>query len=223
MGSAKDGWFLQRVKRGITRFSDYANSLGPDMNLGRPRALRPNYTRDTVSVYCGLMRFLARQSPRMLDALDHVQHRGDPEEGPYPSWMPRWFEAKSCFIFSGAFLAGFCDGHFRYFAGLHDCLLSGDAVWPRVLSLDGFRFDIVQATSEVMTLGSSNEETASAIRQVWPQLFQAPLFPRTKRSYRDGESLDAAFCKALLTAPLGTIIGSIVMRCAATLGLHLDI
>ena len=223
MGSSNDGWLLRKMRSGITRFSEYANSLGPDVNFGRPRALMADYTRDTVSVYTDLARFLLRKAPRMLDALHHVQHVGDPGEGPFPSWVPRWFEPNSTFVFSGAFLAGLCDGHFRYFAELHDCPLSGEPARPRVLSLDGFRFDAVQAVSEVMEFGASAEEAVDAVSRAWTQLFAAPLFPRAGMRYRDGQMLDVAFCRALLAAPLGSIMGSLGMKSASSLGLHLDL
>lgn len=96
-GAANNGWFLETMQRGITRLDDYANRGIPGKNSGRPRALIPDYTRDTVSVYCDLARFLVQQTPRMLDALNHAQHRGDPEQGPFSSWVPKWFEPNSTF------------------------------------------------------------------------------------------------------------------------------
>lgn len=221
MGSSNNGWLLETMRKGITRFNEYANSLAPDSNVGRPRALRADYSRDTVLVYADLARFLLRKSPRMLDVLNHVQHRGEPGEGPFPSWVPKWFEPNSAFVFSGAFLAGLCDGHFRYFAELHDCPLQGDAVRPMVLSLDGYQFDAVQLTSEVMAFGEE-EETVGTILGIWAQLFPHPLFPRNSTPYRDGQPLDAAFCRALLTAPLGTVMGLMAMNSAPSLGLHIN-
>ena len=82
-----------------------------------------DYSRETVSVYADLTRFLLRKSPKMLDLLNHVQHNQDLGEGPSPSWVPKWFEPNSAFALSGAVLAGLCDEHFRYFVELHDCPL----------------------------------------------------------------------------------------------------
>lgn len=222
MGESNNGWLLQTLRRGVTRFNEYANSFAPDGNVGRPRALRVDYSRDAVLVYADLARFLLRKSPRMLDALNHVQHNGDPGAGAFPSWVPRWFEPNSAFVFSGAFLAGLCDGHFRYFAELHDCPLGGDAARPLVLSLDGYQFDAVQGTSEVMAFGQDAGETAGTILETWAQLFPHALFPRAGASYRDGRPLDVAFCRALLAAPLGAVMGSIATDSAPSLGLHVN-
>lgn len=41
--------------------------------------------------------------------------------------------------------------------------------------------------------------------------------------YRDGQPLDAAFCKALLMAPLGAVMGSIAIKSAPSLGLDMDL
>lgn len=228
MGPANNGLLLRTLRRGVTRLSELVNSLGPDQHFGRPRALRPDYTRDTASVYADLTRFLVRKSPRMLDVLDHVQHNGEPGEedgsgAAFPSWVPRWFEPNSVFVFSGAFLAGLCDGHFRYFAELHDCPLHGDAARPMVLSLDGYQFDVAQVTSEVMSFGSGEEEALEAVGRVWSQLFPHPLFPRAGTRYFDGRPLDVAFCRALLVSQLGALMGSMVMNSAPSLGLHVDL
>lgn len=78
--------------------------------------------------------------------------------------------------------------------------------------MDGFRFDTVEAMSEVFVSGSSDEEAVSDMRQVWHQLFQVPLFPRTNMRYRNGQPLDEAFCKALSAAPPGSIMGSMLIK-----------
>lgn len=202
-----DSWRIRLIRRGLTRVNEFVNGLAPDLNFGRPRALRPDYKRETVLVYCDLTRFLVRKQPRVLDVLDHVQHNEDPGIGEYPSWVPKWFGRRTCFVFKGAYLAGFCDGHFRYFAEVHDIPIREEPVRPKVLSLDGYRVDAVQKTSETFVFGWGSRETALAIMNAWEQLFGVPIAPRCGRAYRDGGLLDVAFCKAVLAGVLGSIIG----------------
>ncbi|GKT56264.1 HET domain-containing protein [Colletotrichum tofieldiae] len=202
-----DSWRIRLIRRGFTRVNNFVNGLAPDLNFGRPRALRPDYKRETVLVYCDLTRFLMRKQPRILDVLDHVQHNEDPGLGEYPSWVPKWFDRRTCFVFKGAYLAGFCDGHFRYFAELHDIPVRDDPVQPKVLSLDGYHVDMVQKTSETFEFGWGSRSTASAIVDAWEQLFGVPIAPRCGWNYRDGSLLDVAFCKAVLAGVLGSIIG----------------
>ncbi|WYZ37190.1 hypothetical protein EsH8_II_000696 [Colletotrichum jinshuiense] len=202
-----DSWRIRLIRRGLTRINNFVNDLAPDLNFGRPRALRPDYKRETVMVYCDLTRFLVRKQPRVLDVLDHVHHIEDPSLTEYPSWVPKWFERRTCFVFKGAYLAGFCDGHFRYFAELHDIPIRDDPVRPRVLSLDGYHVDVVQNTSEPFDFAFGPRATLSAILKAWEELFGIPIAPRCGRRYRDGSPLDAAFCKAILAGVLGSIIG----------------
>lgn len=198
--------FTQWLRQKGTSIQNYINNLGPDIDFGRPAALKPDYTKDILSVYCDLTRFLIRKAPRMLDVLDHVQHNDDPATGPFPSWVPKWFEPRSCAVLGvGCFLAGLCDGHFRYFAEVHDNPLSGRAARPRILSLDGYRVDVVHVVSEIMTFGLTDEVP---IEQIWSQLFPFPMMPRPTSLYRTGEPLDVAFCKSLLAEFLGAAMVS---------------
>ncbi|KAK2004316.1 HET domain-containing protein [Colletotrichum falcatum] len=198
-----DSWRIRLIRRGFTRVNNFVNGLAPGLNFGRPRALRPDYKRDTVLVYCDLTRFLMRKQPRILDVLDHVQHNEDPSLGDYPSWVPKWFDQRTCFVFKGAYLAGFCDGHFRYFAELRDIPVRDDPMQPRVLSSDGYHVDMVEKTSETLDFGWGSRATASAIVDAWEQLFGVPVAPRCGRHYRDGSLLDIAFCKAVLAGKHG--------------------
>ncbi|KAK1625698.1 HET domain-containing protein [Colletotrichum phormii] len=202
-----DSWRIRLIRRGLTRVNNFVNCLAPDLNFGRPRALRPDYKRETVLVYCDLTRFLLRKQPRVLDVLDHVQHDEDPSLGDYPSWVPKWFDPRTCCVFKGAYLAGLCDGHFRYFAELHDIPVRDDPVRPKVLSLDGYHVDVVQQTSETVVFGFGSRAAAEAIVQAWEQLLGLPIAPRSGRKYRDNSLLDVAFCKAILAGDLGSIIG----------------
>ncbi|KAK0644001.1 heterokaryon incompatibility protein-domain-containing protein [Cercophora newfieldiana] len=185
----------QILRSAITSVHDFVQRHGPDPEWGTPRALRPNYGKDAVTAY----------SPRLLDVLHHVQHNTDPtlSQDEYPSWVPKWFEPATCFPFRGAFLTGICDGHFRYFAEIHDNPLRGEALRPRVLSLDGFRVDIIDKVSNIMTFGFSDDKLT---------LFSFPMFAPNTPAYlhRPAEPLEMAFCNALAASPLGFITASVI-------------
>jgi hypothetical protein len=56
--------------------------------------------------------------PRRLDVLDYVSHTSDPEGGSqYPLWVPKWSDPRATQPMVEVLGSGFCDGHFRYFAG----------------------------------------------------------------------------------------------------------
>lgn len=199
-------WFLRALRSGATRLQTAANSLGPGIDFGRPAELKSNYNIDTVSVYTNLARFLIRKPPRVLDVLSHVQHMDEPGSGGYPSWVPKWFESRDCYPFRGCFLAGLCR---RFpFAELRD---NPFGWWqperPRVLSLDGYRVDLVERVTDVLTFTPDDADTISVIENTWLQLFGRPMVPRTGMRYRDGTPLDEAFCKAMSVHPLGIIVG----------------
>ena len=195
------------LRRGLTLLQNQVNRLDPDIELVRHPALKPDYKKDTILVYTDLTRFLMRKSPRMLDVLDNVQHRGDPGAGEYPSWVPKWFEQNSCSVMKGCFLAGLCDGHFRYFAEIHDNPLLGRSSRPQVLSLDGYRFDVIQTVSDVMDFTTPSDGiTVSVIQRVWSQIFQFPMFSPKIPPYRNGELLEVAFFTTLAVCPLGILV-----------------
>lgn len=208
-GPSDSGRAIRTLRRAISSFNDFMQRHGPDPRFGTPRALRPDYRKDAVSVYTDTTRFLMRKQPRMLDVLAHVQHNVDPSSGEYPSWVPKWFEPASCFTIRGAFLAGLCDGHFRYFAELHDSPWRGQPQRPQVLSLDGFRVDVVDRVSDVMEFGFADDErTMAAVERAWSHLFRFPMFAPDSPPYRNGEPLEVALCNALAVSPLGYITGS---------------
>ncbi|KAK3360772.1 HET domain-containing protein [Lasiosphaeria hispida] len=214
-GASNSGRRMQILRNAITGFNDSMQRHGPDPEWGTPRALRPDYRKDAVTAYTDMTRFLLRKPPRLLNVLHHVQHNTDPtlSQDEYPSWVPKWFEPATCFPFRGAFLAGQCDGHFRYFADIHDNPMRGEALRPRVLSLDGFHVDIIDKVSDIMNFGFSDDKlTISAIQAAWSQLFSFPMFAANTPAYRHrpAEPLEAAFCNALAASPLGFITASMV-------------
>ncbi|KAF7559761.1 hypothetical protein G7046_g4394 [Stylonectria norvegica] len=97
----KQSTMIQTIRRGITSFTNRVNNLGPNLDFGRPAAFKPNYRKSAVEVYIDVTRFMMRKSPRVLDVLNHVMHTSDPEGGEYPSWVPKWFEPKTCQIIKG--------------------------------------------------------------------------------------------------------------------------
>jgi len=210
---ANKGWRMRALRKVVTKVNEFAQKHGSDPQFGTPKALRPDYRKDPVDVYTDMARFLMRKPPRKLDVLVHVQHNTDPSPSDeYPSWVPKWFETTTCFAMRGAFLAGLCDGHFPNLAELHDTPTLGNPVRPRVLSLDGFRFDVVEKVSEVMEFGFDDYgRTLSVIESVWSQLFPYPMFGAPQNPlYRSGEAHEVAFCNTLAVCPLGYITASMV-------------
>jgi hypothetical protein len=44
------GW-LKMLRCGVTNISNHVNDIDPNRDFGKPSALKPDYTKDTVSVY----------------------------------------------------------------------------------------------------------------------------------------------------------------------------
>lgn len=217
-GASNSGRTMRALRSAFTSFNDFMQRHGADPEWGTPRTLRPDYRKDAVTAYIDMTRFLLRKSPRLLNVLHHVQHNTDPtiSHDEYPSWVPKWFEPATCFPFRGAFIAGQCDGHFRYFAEIHDNLIRGEPLRPRVLSLDGFRVDVVARVSDVMNFGFADDQLAiSTIQNAWSQLFPGlPMFAPNTSTYlhRPTEPLEVAFCNAIAASPLGFMTASMIKR-----------
>lgn len=84
--------------------------------------------------------------------------------------MPKWHQPRSASILGGvgAFLAGLCDGHFPYFAILHDSFPCKPSIRPDVLHIDGYYIDRVVALSGVIHLTVLE---ALPIEEIRSQLF----------------------------------------------------
>ena len=200
---------LQRMQGAITGVADYVNKLGPDMHFMRNKALIADYKKPVMEVYRDFTRFHFRKAPRILDILSHVQHIEDPSTAGWPSWVPKWFQPRSASMFGmiPVFLAGFCDGHFRYFAEVHDNPLGGNAIEPNSLKIDGFYVDRVRAISEVI---QTDYTEAVPVVACWGQLLNhLPLFP-CNNYYRNGEPLDVAFCSTLAGGILGPLMAKLL-------------
>ena len=196
---------LHRLQGAATGVADYVNKLGPDMHFMRNKALIADYKKSVLEVYRDFTRFYLRKAPRVLDILSHVQHIEEPSTAGWPSWVPKWFEPRSASFFGmiPVFLAGFCDGHFRYFAEVHDNPLGGNAIEPNLLKIDGFYVDCVRAVSEVI---QTDYTEAVPVVACWRQLFNhLPLFP-CDNYYRNGDPLDVAFCSTLAGGILGPLM-----------------
>ncbi|PGH10150.1 hypothetical protein AJ79_05505 [Helicocarpus griseus UAMH5409] len=183
------------------------NNLAPDVDVLRHKALQPDYTRELVEIYRDLVRFLIRKSPRVLTVLSHVQHTDDPAGSDFPSWVPKWFQPRQCSILNlECFLAGFCDGHFRYFAEAEDMPLYGEPMRANCLQLRGFHVDKVRSVSEVMTYSLSSP---FPFRDVWDQMFDFSISQPQMPMYHDRTPLIMAFCATLLASPLGSAVSDL--------------
>ncbi|EQB56003.1 HET domain-containing protein [Colletotrichum gloeosporioides Cg-14] len=208
--SGQVSWRGRLVRRGLRRISDFINEFHPQGTFGTPKALMPDYKRETVAVYCDLARFLLRKTPRVLDVLDHVSHNEEPGTGEYPSWVPKWFEGRTCLVFKGVFFTGFYSKGRTdpYLADLHDIPAVAAPTRPRVLSVDGYHVDVVERMSDVFEFVSGSRLAGFAVIKAWFDLYGVPINPRRGTLYRDGSLLDMAFCKAVLGGFFGASIGS---------------
>ncbi|KAL8734051.1 MAG: hypothetical protein Q9166_001812 [cf. Caloplaca sp. 2 TL-2023] len=193
---------LRCAQRGWTDLAESVNKLGPGIDLGRNKALKPDYSKGVVEVYRDLTRFMMRKSPRVLSVLSHVQHLDEPLSDSFPSWVPKWYQPRLASLLgaTGIFLAGLCGGHFRYFALLHDSPLSGPSIRPDVLQIDGYYVDRVVALSAVIDIGVLE---VPPVEDLWNQLFGTSFFPLSPHSCRDGDLPQMAFCKTLSAGCLG--------------------
>ncbi|RYP15360.1 hypothetical protein DL765_005751 [Monosporascus sp. GIB2] len=205
--------YLGAFHRAVTNVQNFINSHNPQLDFGIPAALKPDYRKDTASVYIDLARFMISKSPMFLDVLSYVQHHSDPSPGEYPTWVPKWFEAKAYQVFrrGGAFAAGTCT------PPLSDLLQSrirrAFAI-PRALTLEGFHVGVVQIVSDIITFERSEDSVTAAIEHAWSQLLPMPMVPKPRQVYRTGEPLDVAFCKAVSAHPLGITYGSLFVDSA---------
>ncbi|TEA18172.1 Heterokaryon incompatibility protein 6, OR allele [Colletotrichum sidae] len=200
-------WRLRLIRRGLKKVADFMSEHGTKEDFGRPMAMRPDYRKDAVLVYRDLTRFLIRRQPRVLDVLEHVSHIEQPGTGGYPSWVPKWFERRSCMVMKGAFFAGFWEGRPPYIADLRDSPMHGESLRPDVLSLGGYHVDVVSRTGEPFEFVSGYQNVMTAISRSFLELFEMPFIPRPRTRYRDGSPLDVAYCKALMAGFLGAAVG----------------
>ncbi|KAH5744709.1 hypothetical protein HBI81_179370 [Parastagonospora nodorum] len=172
----------------------------PDGKFLRHWALRPDYDKSVRDVYRDFTRYCIRRSPRILDALSHVQHHSDPPgQDEFPTWVPKFYEPRnaSSFVLE-VYMAGVPpEGHYRYFAHFQDNpLVQRSIKEPNILQADGFRVDVVAAVSETITQGDGGTISPQTI---WDQLFTIPISPRPYVQYGFGaEALDVAFLMTLL-------------------------
>ncbi|KIW04372.1 uncharacterized protein PV09_04656 [Verruconis gallopava] len=192
------------LQRGAIWLADQLNSLGPGLDVMRHPALKPNYERSVASIYRDFARYCIRRSPRVLDVLSHVQHYDEPGLDEFPSWIAKFYEPRlASFLPLDMYMAGIpTTGHYRYFAEVHDNPLWSDSAQssqvsePDVLQADGFRVDIVEKVSPVVT---KDLFTDNMLAEIWSGLFDTSLFPRQALPYeRSNELLDVAFFMTLM-------------------------
>ncbi|OJD13094.1 hypothetical protein AJ78_06415 [Emergomyces pasteurianus Ep9510] len=217
MSSSDHNPALMLYRRFAIGVAKRVNNLGPDLDILRHKALRPDYNKNLLEVYRDLTRFLIRKSPRVVTVLAHVQHTEDPAQSDFPSWVPKWFQPRQCSVLDvGCFLAGFCDGHFRYFADAEDMPLSKEPMRPNSLQLRGFHVDRVKSVSQVLEY---NLTGAFPFQDLWGQMFSFPINQAQMPLYYDKTPLVMAFCATLLAAPLGASMGDIELLMGDTKGL----
>ncbi|TGJ83956.1 hypothetical protein E0Z10_g4812 [Xylaria hypoxylon] len=196
---------LSTVQKAFVWFGKRVDALGLQRTERNP-AMTPNYKKPVMEVYRDFTRFMIRKSPRVLDVLSHVQHTRDPSQGTaWPSWVPRFDEPQSCSFFPHRlFLPGVpLNGHYPYFAQLHDFPLRGSPMEPNLLQLDGFRVDEVAFVCSPVQF---DEGGTLPVERLWSDLFAFPLFPRTTLKYIGGaEQLDTAFLLTLCSGGVGLI------------------
>jgi hypothetical protein len=200
-GGNKRSSTLALMQRGLIRLAkNVEGQRRPDGKFLRHWALRPDYDKSVRDVYRDFTRYCIRRSPRILDALSHVQHHSDPTgQDEFPTWVPKFHEPRkaSSFVLD-VYMAGVPpEGHYRYFAHLQDNPLVQKSIKePNILQADGFRIDVVAAVSETITQGAGGTISPQT---VWDQLFTMPIFPRPFFQYAFGaEALDVAFFMTLL-------------------------
>ncbi|KAL8658226.1 MAG: hypothetical protein Q9226_001163 [Calogaya cf. arnoldii] len=198
---------LKRYQRSIADYAESVNKTRPGIDFGRNKALKPDYSKSHVEIYRDFTRFMMRKSPRLLDVLSHVQHLGHPLGDMFPSWVPKWHQPRSASLIGGigVFLAGLCDGHFPYFAVLHDSPLTEPSIRPNVLSIDGYFVDRVLALSDVI---DTSVDDAVPVEPLWNQLFGTSFFPLCRQPNRGGDLPQMVFCKTLLAGPLGPVMAA---------------
>ena len=227
-GSAVTNTLTSGTRSFLRSAAKHINKYAPQgTDFGRHKALKPDYTKPFEEVFRDTVRFLVRKSPRLLDVLSQVQHTQDPTTrhsisssstssnngklpSSLPSWVPNWSEPRSASIIgsAGMFFAGIWNAHTRYVASLHDCPISAPSLQPNILQVDGFRVDVVDKVSDVMFY---ELYSPVHIREVWAQLFGAPLpLPSSGRTYgRTGERLEVALCRALSADCFGAVMPKI--------------
>jgi hypothetical protein len=199
-GASKNNPTLSLVQKGAVWLANKVNSLGPDMDFGRPWALKPNYDKSVREVYRDFARYCMRRGRRVLDVLSHVQHHSDPTPtDEFPTWVPKFHEPRlaTSFVLM-IYLAGiYPEGPFHFAELLDNPFNQRYIVEPDILQAGGFRVDVVEAVSGIIT---QNTEGKISPNDIWSQLFpKLPLFPRPTANYVSGiEALDVAFLMTLL-------------------------
>jgi hypothetical protein len=218
------GQYLPKLYKPTTAVQNYINSHNALRDFTTPAELRPDYEKDTVTVYTDVTRHLIKKPPGSLLVLGHVQHRSDPVGDSYPSWVPKWFEEDTYQSFN----------LIRYYeAGrwhlqnvplwrLRPVIWSEAVAHPLRLKVEGFPVGIVRTVSDKIVFSKQEINNGGAIDQilhVWSQLFSFPMVPRPAPAYRSGEPLDEAFCLALSAGRLGAMLYHVLGTSNSSMGL----
>lgn len=214
------GQYLPKLHKPATAVQNYINNHNSLRDITGPSELKPDYAKDTITVFTDVARYLIKKPPGSLDVLSHVQHRSQPPVDGYPSWVPKWFESDIYQPFNSIrhYDAGKWDLMVSTFWRVRPVIWSEAVAHPQRLKLEGFPVGTVQLVSDRMEIPIC-ENSADVLLRVWSQLFPFPMIPRPAPAYRSGEPLDEAFCLALSAGSLGAKLGGVINTSGSTMGL----
>ena len=168
--------------------------------LARAPHWLPDYNKSIVDVYREFTILMMHRWRGKLDVLSHVQHRDNPGEGFFPSWVPKWFQpAQVQGKFISSELSDIFHAHGVWTSPQYDKPLYGISSMPDSLFLTGFRVDRVRTVSDAL---SANPDEILAIDVIWMQMFGGSIL-HSPGVYRNGQRLDNAFCFTLLAGMFG--------------------
>ncbi|CAH0051172.1 unnamed protein product [Clonostachys solani] len=180
--------------------------------LQMPKELQPDYQKTTAEVYTTFARFLIEHQAGHLGILNNVSHIEDPEDGEYPSWVPKWFEPKREINMAEDFKMGYYRA-FSSMATTRGASFSKKSEQPHILCLDGYTFDVADAAADVFRFKSEEfDDTFGGIVGAWYELFDSSFVPRSGETYYDGQPLDVAFLKAISVWPKGDADSDITQK-----------
>jgi hypothetical protein len=177
-----------------------------------PKELKPDYQKTTAKIYTTFARFLIEHQTGHLGILNNVPNTEDPEDGEYPSWVPKWFEPKKEINMAEDFKMGYYRAVCSM-ATTRGASFSKKSEQPHILSLDGYTFDVVDAGADAFRFKSEEfDDTFGGIVGAWYELFDSSFVPRSGETYYDGQPLDIAFLKAISVWPKGDAESDITLK-----------
>lgn len=164
----------------LLKYTDYISTLlhnvSRDIDPVMKAAVTPDYKRPVELVYRDVARYLVLRH-RALNVLSQVQHSPDVEsfdKSGFPTWVPRWDKPILASHFGAAswFLAGRADGFQQYLSRTHHHRRYARTRILDILSLDGFRVDVVDKVTEVIAV---NQIETFVFDEYFRQIFDGPI------------------------------------------------